>query len=96
MNTSERQTPETDAYKGTHETHRIGGKTIYGHAEQLERKHGEALELLREAYAALSTCHNHCYSDGMLHHQAFDDDAVARSILNIRAAKLQPFVSLAP
>jgi hypothetical protein len=43
-------TPETDAYKGTHETHRIKGKTIYGHAESLEREAelAAAKELLRE------------------------------------------------
>lgn len=45
-------------------------------------------ELLRDAYAAISTCQNHCYSDGMLHHQTFDNNAVAHAILRIRAAKL--------
>lgn len=36
-------TPKTDAYKGTHETHRINGKTIYDHAEQLEQELTTAL-----------------------------------------------------
>ena len=43
-----RPTPETDAYKGTHETHRIGGKTLYDHAEQLERQRDEALDHIAE------------------------------------------------
>ncbi len=48
-------TPRTDAYRGTHETHRINGKTIYGHAAQLERENAklkqqrdELLEALKE------------------------------------------------
>ena len=36
------KTPKTDAYKGTHETHRINGKTIYDHAADLERKYNAA------------------------------------------------------
>lgn len=31
-------TPETDRYKGTHETHRIGGLDIYGHAREMENQ----------------------------------------------------------
>lgn len=31
-------TPETDAYNGTHETHRICGLTIYGHAREMENQ----------------------------------------------------------
>jgi hypothetical protein len=41
-------TPRTDAYKGTHETHRNNGKTIYGHAEELERELAEARESIKE------------------------------------------------
>ncbi len=45
-------TPRTDAYKGTHETHRINGKTIYGHAEEIERELAEArAEIKRLAVA---------------------------------------------
>lgn len=39
-------TPRTDFYKGTHETHRVNGKTIYQHAEQLERELAEAHEMI--------------------------------------------------
>ena len=45
MNT-QRLTPRTDLYCGTHETHRINGKTIYQHAEELERELAHANEEL--------------------------------------------------
>lgn len=32
------KTPLTDAYIGTHETHRINGRTIYEHAAKMERE----------------------------------------------------------
>lgn len=51
MNTTEQPTPETDAYKGTHETHRIGGKTIYDHAENLERQRDEVQHTLNQERA---------------------------------------------
>jgi hypothetical protein len=31
-------TPRTDPYTGTHETHRINGRNIYDHARELERE----------------------------------------------------------
>jgi len=43
MNT-QKPTPRTDLYCGTHETHRINGKTIYQHAEELERELAHANE----------------------------------------------------
>jgi hypothetical protein len=36
----------------------------------------EARRLLGEALAALDSCENHRYSDGMLHHQTFDQTKV--------------------
>lgn len=43
-----------------------------------------------EAKEALKTCINHCYSDGMLHHQTFDLQAVKSAL-----AKLSLALSLA-
>jgi hypothetical protein len=70
---NERPTPETDAYKGTHETHRVKGKTIYGHAERLERERDEAREELedwRNAAMGAETPHPdevHCTCVPLLH-----------------------------
>jgi putative heme iron utilization protein len=35
-------TPRTDPYIGTHETHRINGRNIYDHARELERELNKA------------------------------------------------------
>lgn len=43
------KTPKTDAYKGTHETHRIYGKTIYAHAEDLEIELAKVREDFQQA-----------------------------------------------
>lgn len=41
-----RPTPQTDAYDGTHETHKIDGRTIYEHARTLERERDDLKEQL--------------------------------------------------
>lgn len=63
------------------------------HAKELETELAAALErekalreALEKAEQAMSTCMDHCYSDGMVHHQSFHTSAIGTAILESRQA----------
>jgi len=94
MNT-QRPTPRTDPYCGTHETHRINGMTIYQHAEELERELAEAQAKHSTVYQWIERNHPDGFIDSQTHLQNLERvteanhdrlDAVERENETMRAA----------
>lgn len=81
-------TPETDAYNGTHETHRIGGKTIYDHARSVEHQRNTALsyaETLRNQLSRI--CQEGFGNDDTIGLEPADD-YVLRKLAELRAGQV--------